>query len=652
MKLKEVNIRNYRSIEDLTLEFNPRCRVLVGINESGKTNILDSLSLLDDNIPPTRQDKRIQRLTEDPVRESFVKFVFSFDKGEKDSIWDNFWDKVYAVDEHSKLAVNANGEKVTLFHFASFISNEGLYNIDIFNENKRALYWGLNQEYNVLNNWKKVKDGCPDNIEIMNKDGDKYQINKFSLININDATNDIADEYLEPCAADFILKLVGNLIIEHVNENKLECLFWKYEGENILPPSVNLEQFSANPEICSPLKIMFILADYNDVHARFEEAKQEGELGISNLLRVVAKKTTNHFRSVWKEYNNVEFELTKDGDNIRIAIKDKYDSVSYIFQQRSDGFKRFVTFLLMISARERKNLLRGTLLLIDEPDIMLHPKGSKYLRDELLKISKTNYLVYSTHSIFMIDKNNINRHLIVKKEEEVTEVVDVNESTIVEEEVLYKALGYSIFEELQEMNIIFEGWRDKKLFKKATSYIIDKYKKVKEIKRYGVCFVHGVSDIRHVVPLLEMANRKYVIVSDNDTPAKNMQKEYKELGHEGKWLRYDEINPNCEAITGEDFIKNEAFEKPIQEMGKELGIAVELNIDDLEHPKGKIYKISQWLNQAGINSTEDKSKAIKKIKAKVFEGLKYTQIKESYYEVLRMLLEKIKVELEQNKLSS
>jgi predicted ATP-dependent endonuclease of OLD family len=46
MRLNCIKIKNFRSIEELTITLEPRCRILVGINESGKTNILDALSLL------------------------------------------------------------------------------------------------------------------------------------------------------------------------------------------------------------------------------------------------------------------------------------------------------------------------------------------------------------------------------------------------------------------------------------------------------------------------------------------------------------------------------------------------------------------------------------------------------------------------------
>jgi len=40
MKLDKAEIVNFRSIKKETVVFDPACRVLVGINESGKSNIL------------------------------------------------------------------------------------------------------------------------------------------------------------------------------------------------------------------------------------------------------------------------------------------------------------------------------------------------------------------------------------------------------------------------------------------------------------------------------------------------------------------------------------------------------------------------------------------------------------------------------------
>src|ERR1700735_2353952 len=82
MELNRVAIKNYRSIQELELNFDPKCRILVGINESGKTNILRALSLLDPKELTTRRDVREPRLNEAQVNDAYVRFIFKFNDEE------------------------------------------------------------------------------------------------------------------------------------------------------------------------------------------------------------------------------------------------------------------------------------------------------------------------------------------------------------------------------------------------------------------------------------------------------------------------------------------------------------------------------------------------------------------------------------------
>jgi len=76
MKLSRVEIKNYRSIQELSLDLDPKCRILVGINESGKTNILDALNLLDPKVVTTQRDLREPGLHEAQITEARVRFIF------------------------------------------------------------------------------------------------------------------------------------------------------------------------------------------------------------------------------------------------------------------------------------------------------------------------------------------------------------------------------------------------------------------------------------------------------------------------------------------------------------------------------------------------------------------------------------------------
>src|SRR6266852_2389773 len=86
MYLSRVAIKNYRSIKQLEVALDPRCRILVGINESGKTNILTALNLLDPKVSTTRRDLRERGLREEPITEAHVRFIFGFTKEETSEI--------------------------------------------------------------------------------------------------------------------------------------------------------------------------------------------------------------------------------------------------------------------------------------------------------------------------------------------------------------------------------------------------------------------------------------------------------------------------------------------------------------------------------------------------------------------------------------
>ena len=111
---------------------------------------------------------------------------------------------------------------------------------------------------------------------------------------------------------------------------------------------------------------------------------------------------------------------------IFIEEKDRM-SEKYDFNQRSDGFKHFFSILLNLSAENKTGQLKNNIILLDEPELHLHPSGQKYLRDELLKIAENNLVIYATHSIYMVDKLNIDRHLSIKKQEGITKLSTIGE---------------------------------------------------------------------------------------------------------------------------------------------------------------------------------------------------------------------------------
>ena len=601
----------------------------MGINESGKTNILDALSLLDPKVVPTRRDVREPGLQEEQLTEAYVRFIFNFSSEETSQLADTIKATILSRTYNSPI-IRYGESDYTLKQFCK--SREGLYIVGLLTSTRYATTWSLG-ESSIIGKWKKVAAACPADFSVPRSQSGNVLLKSFVLVDTSEFP-DIPAEFLEEATPEDLRILTAAYIKAKVETTLPKVLFWNYDEKNLLPPRINLDQFCANPDVCLPLKRMFQLYNLTDIKKEVTAARAGSSNALNNLLRRVAERTSKHFHSTWREYEGIKFSLAMDGPELVARIED--ESNQYELAQRSDGFKRFVTFLLMVSAEDETNLLKDSLLLIDEPEIGLHPTGARYLMDELIDISKHNYVVFSTHSIFMIDNKIIKRHLIIRKKGEITEAEEVSESNIQDEEVIYKSLGYSIFSNLKEKNLIFEGWRDKKLFETAISRIPAEYAEIKTLKNLGRCFAQGVKQIKNITPLFEAGNRKCLILSDSDTMAREHQKDYQQGRGYGVWKRYDEIVGGTPTITGEDYIKEGAFRPGIDRIVEKYGI-VELPLAELSRAGGKIGILRQWLTSESI-PPEELGAALEIIKEIVFDHLKSSEIRTEYYDYLKGVL--------------
>lgn len=618
MKLDRVKIKNFRSIKDVEIVFDPTCRVLVGITESGKSNILRALAFLSDDFQPSSDDVREALSTEGEIEESCVLFVFKLEENESQEVIESVSSKILSSAENPTI-VSVDGKSMRIRKFCTYGNrNEGLYDVDILKEEKTFKYWSLGENCKILSGWRKPTDLCPPNFSV-DLNGHSYELAQYKLVRATDFSG-IPDGYLEDAKIDDLQKLHGQTVMEITKENLPNALFWEYDESSFLPDSVGIAEFSENPDSCIPLKNMFSLANIEDIEESIGRARKGSDNKFQSYLDRIADKATRHLRKVWKEYRGIKFSLDLNADRINPGIKEKN---IHDFVRRSDGFKRFVTFLLMVSANVETDKICNTLLLIDEPGIGLHPSATRHLRNELLRISRKNYVVYSTHSIFMIDNENIQRHYIVKKKNEITTVESAEESIIVDEEVLYKALGYSVFSILEEKNLIFEGWKDKHLFRVVLENVDASL--AKEYEGVRTSHIKGARMARFVTPIIELANRKCLIVSDSDEAAKNEKKNYEQAKGFGSWKTYQDIDSSIEAITGEDFIENDFIAKQINSVLSDKEIPA-FDETDLPDKKNKLLAIRKWLKDNTGMTEKQRKETVKKIKDSIFDNLEYENI--------------------------
>src|SRR3989338_1712570 len=157
MKLDRVSIKNYRSIKELDLNFDPACKVLVGINESGKSNILRALELLDTTVQPTKKDLRDPVKSEKQPTEAYVRFIFKFGAKETAEIFGILKPKVLAA-KITEPIINWRSRDLSLEEFCT--GREGLYITNLMNSTKHFSVWTL-VGGKILGSWKSVAEACP-----------------------------------------------------------------------------------------------------------------------------------------------------------------------------------------------------------------------------------------------------------------------------------------------------------------------------------------------------------------------------------------------------------------------------------------------------------------------------------------------------------
>ena len=620
MNLSSADITNYRSIANVSLDFEQGCQVLVGINESGKSNILRALQLLDPAVQPTPSDVRIERQDEKPIEAASVRFTFTLDDDEAHEVYEELSkNPFFSADAPF---VDKKGKPLTFREFC-FDRKQGLHKIDIKDGSRTTTYCALPKNvYKLLPGWRKAKGEA---LKLTWTDP-AIKSKPTDIAALQGVEKVIEELNSDPVTPEEVNDWIGNRIKALVNEKLPKCIYWKYTDQYLLPSSIDVDSFVSDPDSCVPLKSMFELAGYktSDIGAIITTTRQQQPHRYINLLNRVSSAATEHLRTVWHDQKQLRIELKPNGNSIVPVIQD--DQVALDMANRSDGFKRLVSFLLQISAKVKTSQLKGTLILVDEPEIALHPKGARNLMTELINIGHSNYVVYSTHSIFMIDRNCIERHLIVEKRNEVTSTSRAEKSRLQDEDVLFSAVGYSVFENLKEKNIIFEGWRDKEVFR-VLREAIPKAETARrdELSTFGLTFAEGVKDVRNVAKFLELANRGCLVISDSDGAGIAAQKEYARTNGWGKWLTLNDIMPGGRFVSSEDLLERSAVVKRANQFRKSRQTLCEFTDAHFIVQASTVKSLEDWLRSDGLLGDELKQ-SMHELKNALFLKLKAEEI--------------------------
>jgi predicted ATP-dependent endonuclease of OLD family len=426
MKLTKLHIENYRSIKDITLDSvnygKDSTTIFVGINEVGKSNVLNAITLLDEDAEISNWVNDCNKDARKTDSDILIEGTFDFSNEQAE------------LKKHL-LATSEKYGVADIIADYSFLKSV-IKTVKINKENKSQTLYSFD---------KPIK--FTDTFVLETKDAEQKEI-----------TGKIVDFLFE----------------------KIKVVFWEPdEKKYLISDPINLDAFAANPNNI-PLKNMFGLLGKNtqaDIKLIIDRAKVDAS-DRTTLSEELAEKTTEYIKNVWKEQDTsikVVIEQNNTVLQCNIFVNDKGKNnrhTNFYMNQRSDGYKKFVSLILSLSCENKTGKLHDKIIIIDEPEIHLHPSGCKDLLKELIKLGETNNVFFSTHSVFMIDKDHSERHWIIEKnpktERSPKNITYCNqigkEKSIFDDEVVRKAFGMSIVNDmLPENQYLVEGKSDKLL---------------------------------------------------------------------------------------------------------------------------------------------------------------------------------------------
>lgn len=177
-----------------------------------------------------------------------------------------------------------------------------------------------------------------------------------------------------------------------------------------------------------------LLKEIASNHSNSEEYKnfsQQFDLVFNNpnseLRKEISSIETNISSLLSEQFGDAEVSFKFPSTNIETFFKTTTmlvnDGTSVDFSEKGSGMQRAIALsLLQVYAKSISNIPnkipKPFFLLIDEPEVYLHPNGQIKLLESLLELSKYQQIFITTHSPFMFSSEDIRNAalFLIKKE--------------------------------------------------------------------------------------------------------------------------------------------------------------------------------------------------------------------------------------------
>lgn len=441
MKLLSARIQNYKCVDDSDVFTVDQMTCLVGKNESGKTALLQALYKLN---PVLEVDANFDELEyprsrddDGPSDTNVVTTRWELGELDRDALRELFGEAADSIaqvgvtkgyDNKREWEIEIDSAKIAAWYIAS---------ADLYEEEREAINNSATPA-DLLAALSSFEEPGP-NIQKLQE-----------RINQNIPAGDV----------------LGTAVA--VLEKRLPRFVY-FSEYYMLPGRVSINEITAKTQgqgkLTLPDRVFMALLELANVGIADIKDATTLESLIAKLERV-SNRITRQIFEYWSQNRHLKVLVRcdrarsgdpapfNDGYVVQTRIENLRHGSTVNFDERSRGFVWFFSFLIWFS-QVRKTYGNNLIILLDEPGLNLHARAQadllRYMREKLCPLSQ---VVYSTHSPFMVDPDDL---LCVRTVEDVT-VGDVIVGTKVGDKSLsadadtlfplQAALGYDITQTL------------------------------------------------------------------------------------------------------------------------------------------------------------------------------------------------------------
>ena len=454
MKLKQFCVTNFRSVENSGWIEAEKVTALIGVNESGKTNLLLPLWKLkparDGEIQPTSDYPKTMfgEIRSAPSDYAFIQADFLTDG------WSTKISAIAGISEDDVKVVRVTRYFDGRYHveFPYFHHQTSIPRVKIINEltdcaTKIEAGQALKQETDLqaclVTGLQKIASQVSDEVELQaaNLNAIKKEVDalipegtaKTSAIvpiarQLSDSLSEVIAQISAPLPGE--KEGVNELVVSAIPSFVYYSNYGNLDSEIYLPHVVeNLNRDDLGSREAAKARTLRVL--FNFVQLQPEEILQLGqdfkdvcgqnrEPNATEIAEIAEKKRTRSillqsagatltkkFRDWWKQ-GDYRFRFEADGNHFRIWVADDRRPTEVELENRSTGLQWFLSFYLVFLV-ESQGDHKLSILLLDEPGLSLHPLAQRDLSAFFESLASTNQILYTSHSPFLVDADRLER---------------------------------------------------------------------------------------------------------------------------------------------------------------------------------------------------------------------------------------------------